>query len=123
MVDFKSWAMQLKRKSLLVYFAARDRRAPLYVRLFALFIAAYAFSPIDLIPDFIPVVGYLDDLILIPLGVALVIRLIPEEVLVSASKQAEEAAAKPISYSAAVVIAVIWLAFLYLLVQSILVYT
>ena len=66
----------LKRQALTVYFAARDPRTPLPVRLLALGIAAYAFSPIDLIPDFIPVLGYLDDLILIPLGIALVVKLV-----------------------------------------------
>ena len=70
-------ARALKRHALTVYFAARDPRTPLPVRVLAVCIAAYAFSPIDLIPDFIPVLGYLDDLVLIPLGVALVVKLVP----------------------------------------------
>ncbi|MFT6625656.1 MAG: uncharacterized membrane protein YkvA (DUF1232 family), partial [Cycloclasticus sp.] len=69
----KRQAKQLKQHTLTVYFAARDPRTPMIVRGLALFVAAYAFSPIDLIPDFIPVIGYLDDLLLIPLGLALVI--------------------------------------------------
>ncbi|TYC49969.1 DUF1232 domain-containing protein [Zoogloea oleivorans] len=66
----KGQAKQLKQHTLTVYFAARDPRTPMIVRGLALFVAAYAFSPIDLIPDFIPVIGYLDDLLLIPLGLA-----------------------------------------------------
>ena len=72
-------------------------------------VAAYAFSPIDLIPDFIPIIGYLDDLILIPLGLALVVRLTPPEVLESARVQAQQASSKPVSYSAAASFIVVWL--------------
>ena len=75
--QLKTKASELKQYTLVVYFAARDKRTPLMVRLIALFVAAYALSPIDLIPDFIPVVGYLDDLILIPIGMELIIRLSP----------------------------------------------
>ncbi len=81
---------------------------PFHVRVIALLVAAYAVSPIDLIPDFIPVIGYLDDLLLVPLGIALVIRLTPKEVLESARAQAKLATDKPVSYVAAVVIAAIW---------------
>lgn len=82
---------------------------PFHVRVIALLVAAYAVSPIDLIPDFIPVIGYLDDLLLVPLGIALVIRLTPKEVLESARAQAKLATDKPVSYVAAVVIAAIWI--------------
>ncbi|MGH8077987.1 MAG: YkvA family protein [Lysobacter sp.] len=99
----------LKRDSLTVYFAARDPRLPWAVRLLALAIAAYALSPIDLIPDFIPVLGYLDDLILIPLGVALVVRLTPPAILADARARAERVAVRPVSIVAAVVISTIWL--------------
>jgi len=81
---------------------------PFHVRVIALLVAAYAVSPIDLIPDFIPVIGYLDDLLLVPLGIALVIRLTPQEVLESARAQAKLATDKPVSYVAAVIIAAIW---------------
>ena len=81
---------------------------PFHVRVIALLVAAYAVSPIDLIPDFIPVIGYLDDLLLVPLGIALVIRLTPKEVLESARAQAKLATDKPVSYVAAVIIAAIW---------------
>ncbi len=102
-------ARRIKRDALTVYFAARDPRTPWPVRLLALMIAAYAFSPIDLIPDFIPVLGYLDDLILLPLGILLVIRLTPETVIADSRAKAQEAAERPVSPVAAVVIVLIWL--------------
>ena len=83
-----------KRQALIVYFVARDPRTPWGARLLALFIAAYALSPVDLIPDFIPVLGYLDDALLIPLGFWLVLRLTPPEVLAAASERATPAASK-----------------------------
>src|SRR3989344_3617110 len=99
--SLKAQAKQLKQHTLTVYFAARDPRTPLLVRALAVFVAAYALSPIDLIPDFIPVIGYLDDLLLVPLGLALVVRLTPPEVLESARAQARPTTSKPISYTAA----------------------
>ena len=107
--SLKAQAKQLKQHTLTVYFAARDPRTPLMVRALAVFVAAYALSPIDLIPDFIPVIGYLDDLLLIPLGLALVVRFTPPEVLASARAQAQEVADKPTSYFAAAIIVVLWL--------------
>jgi uncharacterized membrane protein YkvA (DUF1232 family) len=77
------------------------------------FVAAYALSPIDLIPDFIPVIGLLDDLLLVPLGLALVVRLTPPEVLVSARAQAQQVASRPISYAAAIFFVVLWLIVLF----------
>ena len=77
----KQWAQRLKSEVYALHLAYRDPRIPWYARAFALCVAAYALSPVDLIPDPIPVLGYLDDLILIPLGVALAIRMIPDEVL------------------------------------------
>ncbi|MDR3221311.1 MAG: DUF1232 domain-containing protein [Candidatus Accumulibacter sp.] len=105
----KEWAGRLKRQTLVVYFAARDPRTPWPVRLLGLFIAAYALSPIDLIPDFIPILGYLDDLILIPLGFALVMRLIPAPVIESARQRASAAAERPAGFGVAAVIVLIWL--------------
>lgn len=87
--SLKTWARTLKQHTLTVYFAARDPHTPLLVRLLALAVAAYALSPIDLIPDFIPVLGQLDDLILIPAGVALVVRLTPSEVWQDCLRAAE----------------------------------
>lgn len=108
--SLKAKAKQLKQLTLTVYFAARDPRTPMPVRALALLIAAYALSPIDLIPDFIPVIGYLDDLLLIPLGLALVVRLTPTEVIESARVQAQQASIRPVSYPAAAVIVVLWFA-------------
>ncbi len=104
------WARTFKRQTLTVYYAARDPRTPFIVRLLALAIAAYALSPIDLIPDFIPVIGYLDDLILLPLGIALVIRLTPPAVIEDAQIRAEKTVDRPISRGAAIAIVTIWLA-------------
>ncbi|HEX5276764.1 MAG TPA: DUF1232 domain-containing protein [Fluviicoccus sp.] len=102
-------ARRIKREALTVYFAARDPRTPWPVRLLALAIAAYAFSPVDLIPDFIPVLGYLDDLILLPLGILLVIRLTPEVVIADSRAKAQLAADRPVSPAVAVVIVMVWL--------------
>jgi len=107
--SLKAQAKQLKQQTLTVYFAARDPRTPFHVRLVALVVAAYALSPIDLIPDFIPVLGYLDDLVLIPLGLALVVRLTPPEILESARVQARQAASRPVSYTAATCFVALWL--------------
>ncbi len=105
----KTWARRIKRDVLLVYFAARDPATPLWLRLFALAIAAYALSPIDLIPDFIPVLGYLDDLIIVPLGIMLVLRWLPAPVLAAARLKADAAIERPQSRTAAVLIVASWL--------------
>lgn len=116
MIDrLKSWAGAVKRDILALYLAARDPRVPRTAKILALAVAAYALSPIDLIPDFIPVVGYLDDLILLPLAVLLVVRLIPPQVM--AQLRAEAAArlasnGPPKSRVAAAVIVFLWLAIL-----------
>ena len=110
-------AKQLERHALTVYFAARDPRTPFPVRCLALLVAAYAFSPIDLIPDFIPVVGYLDDLVLIPLGLALVVRLTPEAVLESARERAARATERPVGYAAAVLVVAVWILAAWILVR------
>jgi len=103
-------ARLIKRDIRAVYLAARDPRVPWYAKALALAVAAYALSPIDLIPDFIPVLGYLDDLILLPLGILLVIRLVPPPLMAEFRAAAEEDQASPASYAAAAVIIVIWLA-------------
>lgn len=107
--NLKTWARTLKQHTLTVYFAARDPRTPLLVRLLALLVAAYALSPIDLIPDFIPVIGYLDDLLLVPLGIALVVRLTPPEVIAAAREKAAQATERPVSRTAAAGVIVLWL--------------
>src|SRR6188474_2131777 len=89
--SLKARAKELKQFTLVAYYAARDPRTPTLVRVLALLVAAYALSPIDLIPDFIPVIGYLDDLILVPLGLALVVRLTPGYVLAESRERGQEA--------------------------------
>lgn len=108
MSRLRQWARDLKRQTRVVYFAARDARTPWFVRLLALGIAAYALSPIDLIPDFIPVLGYLDDLLIVPLGVLLVLRLTPGEVLAAARIRADEAAAMSTNRTMATAIVMLW---------------
>ncbi len=103
-------ARALTRECHALYFAARDPRTPWYVKAFAAGIAAYALSPIDLIPDFIPVLGMLDDLVLLPLAIVVVLRLIPAEVMAESRVRAAEAAARPASRGVTVVIVLIWIA-------------
>ena len=105
----KDWAHRVKRDAVAVYFAARDPRTPLLARCLALAIAAYALSPIDLIPDFIPVLGYLDDLLIVPVGLLLVIRMLPPEVLATARDKANGLLARPTSHAAAVFMVIVWL--------------
>ncbi|MGX5661932.1 MULTISPECIES: YkvA family protein [unclassified Diaphorobacter] len=104
----KQWARALKRDVLVVYLAARDPRTPWALRLLALAVAAYALSPIDLVPDFIPVLGYLDDLLIVPLGLALVLRLLPPPVLLAARERAARMLARPRSWLAAAIIVMLW---------------
>jgi uncharacterized membrane protein YkvA (DUF1232 family) len=105
----KHRARLLKRDTYALYLAARDRRTPWYARVLAAAVVAYAFSPLDLIPDFVPVLGYLDDLIIVPLGIALVLRLVPPEVLAESRERADEAAQRPTSRAAMIVVLAIWL--------------
>ena len=105
----KKWARSVKRDAVAVYFAARDPRTPMFARCLALAIAAYALSPIDLIPDFIPVLGYLDDLLIVPLGLLLVIRLLPPHVLAESREKANTLLSRPRSYAAAAFILGTWL--------------
>jgi uncharacterized membrane protein YkvA (DUF1232 family) len=109
---WKRWAGRLESETYALYLAYRDPRVPWYAKLFAALVVGYAFSPIDLIPDPIPVLGYLDDLILVPLGVALAVRMIPKDVLFESRKKAREMAErgeKPVSRAAAALIIVLWL--------------
>ena len=105
-------ARGLKAETFALYLAARHPKTPWYAKLFVAAVVAYALSPIDLIPDFLPILGYLDDLILVPLGIALAIRLIPGPVLDEYRTKAQEALkdASLTSRTAAAVIIVIWLA-------------
>lgn len=105
----RKWAQAIKRDVHALYLAGRDPRVPWYAKALAIAVAAYAFSPIDLIPDFIPVLGYLDDLILLPLGILLVVRLIPPEILAE-HRAAVSTSARPVSRLAAVVVVCLWAA-------------
>jgi uncharacterized membrane protein YkvA (DUF1232 family) len=104
----KHWARNLKRDTVALWIAARDPRTPWYAKVAAGAVAAYALSPIDLIPDFVPVLGYLDDLVIVPLGIALVIRLVPPALMAEYRDEAMHRESRPRSFAAAVVIAVIW---------------
>ena len=104
------WARSIKRDVHALYLASRDPRVPWYAKALGAAVAAYALSPIDLIPDFIPVLGYLDDLIIVPAGIFLVVRLIPPEIMAQHRAAAVAASAKPVSRGAAVVIIAMWLA-------------
>ncbi|GAA5512424.1 hypothetical protein Dcar01_01138 [Deinococcus carri] len=107
----KTWARGIKRQLLALYLAYRDPRTPWYARAWAALVLAYAFSPIDLIPDFILVLGLLDDAILLPLGITLALRLIPPPIMAEAQERAEALDRKdrPTSIVGAVVIVLLWL--------------
>jgi uncharacterized membrane protein YkvA (DUF1232 family) len=106
----KEWSRVLKRDVHAIWLAARDPRVPWYAKALGLAVAAYALSPIDLIPDFIPVFGYLDDLILIPLGIAMVMKLIPANVLAEHRAEALARQDRPVSFAGAAGVVAIWLA-------------
>lgn len=113
---WKKKAKSLKAETLALYLACRHPRTPWYAKALTGVVVAYAFSPIDLIPDFIPVLGYLDDLVLIPLGVALVMKIIPDDVMETCRAQAqiEMSGEKPVNKIAAGVIILIWVGVFFL---------
>lgn len=106
----KDWALTIKRDVHALYLAARDPRTPWYVKAFALSIAAYALSPIDLIPDFIPVLGYLDDLVLLPLAIMLAVRLVPPGVMAEHRAAVVAAEGTPVSRAGAAAVVALWIA-------------
>lgn len=112
---WKNWAKNLKSDIYALYFAYKDPQVPLFAKAFIVFLVGYAFSPIDLIPDFVPVLGYLDDLIILPLGVYLAIKMVPSEVLEESRIKAREAQSKPVSWLAGVVIIFLWIIIISLL--------
>lgn len=105
----KNWARALKRDVHAIYLASRDPRVPWYAKALAVAVAGYALSPIDLIPDFIPVLGYLDDIILVPLGIVLVLRLIPPQIMAEHRASALAQQDRPVSRIAAFAIVCIWI--------------
>ena len=115
----KQRAMQLKVEIYALYFAYKDPRVPLYARIFAACVVGYAFSPIDLIPDPIPVLGYLDDLVIVPLGIWLALKMIPPEVMVDSRSKAGERLQekKPVNWVVGAIILLIWLALAILFVR------
>ena len=106
---WKQQAERLKGEVVAVYLACRDPRVPWYVKVLATCVVGYALSPIDLIPDPVPILGYLDDLIIVPLGIALVVRMIPPEVLIECREKAKEAQGRPQSWVAASIIVAVWI--------------
>lgn len=110
----KTWARRIKQELHALYLATRDPRTPWHAKAVAALVIGYAFSPIDLIPDFIPVLGLLDDAILVPLGIKLALRLIPSEVMAECREHARETqkVENEVSWVAAAIIVVIWIAFL-----------
>jgi uncharacterized membrane protein YkvA (DUF1232 family) len=106
----RRWARTVKQDVVALYIAARDPRVPWYVKLAAAAIAAYALSPIDPIPDFIPVLGYLDELIVLPIAIFFVIKMIPGPLMEEFRAEAERRSERPVSRAAAAVIIVLWIA-------------
>ena len=107
----KGKAKLLKREAFVLYFAYKDQRVPWYAKLFAICVVAYAFSPIDLIPDFIPILGLLDDILLVPLGIWIALKLIPDDVIRDCREKAQEllAKGKPKNWVMGVLFIVIWI--------------
>jgi uncharacterized membrane protein YkvA (DUF1232 family) len=106
----RHWARTLKRDIVALSIAGRDARVPWYAKAAALAVAAYALSPIDLIPDFIPVLGYIDEVILLPVAIALVIKMIPAPLMAEFRDEAQRRAERPTSRAGALVIVAIWMA-------------
>jgi uncharacterized membrane protein YkvA (DUF1232 family) len=106
----RHWARLVKRDVHAICRAARDPRVPWYAKALAVCVAGYALSPIDLIPDFVPVLGYMDDVIIVPLGILMVVKLIPPEIMAEHRALAAAAQDRPASHTAAIVMAIVWTA-------------
>lgn len=119
--DLKAKAKVLKSDIMAVYIACRRPEVPWYIKLLAVIIIGYALSPIDLIPDFIPVLGYLDDLILLPLGIKLLIKLIPNEVLEECRLEAEEkyGEKRPDNWISGIIVIMVWVVVIWLAILKI----
>ena len=119
--EIKAWARNLKKQIFILYLAYKDERVPWYAKAFTACVVAYAFSPIDLIPDFIPILGYLDDVILLPLGIMFALKMIPKDVLSDCEVKAEEMMknGKPKNWIVGSIIVLIWsLIILWLIVKA-----
>ena len=104
----KQWARNIKRDVVALWLAARDPRVPWYAKAAAGAVAAYALSPIDLIPDFIPIIGYLDDLIIVPLGIMLAVKLVPADLMQEFRDEATRRA-KPVSKAGLAFMVAVWI--------------
>ena len=109
LVDAQRWARSIRRDVTALWFATRDPRVPWYAKVMAVCVVAYALSPIDLIPDFVPILGYLDDLILVPLGILLTVRLVPPPLMQEFRARAAQTGARPVSRAGAIGICVLWI--------------
>lgn len=105
----KDWARAIRRDVHALWLAGRDPRVPWYAKAFALLIAAYALSPIDLIPDFVPILGYLDEVILLPPAILLAVKLVPPELMAEHRASAAQAERRPVSRAGAAIIVALWL--------------
>ena len=103
-------ALLVKRDVHAIYCAARDPRVPWYAKALAICVAGYALSPIDLIPDFVPILGYMDDVIIVPLGILIVAKLIPPEIMAEHRALAAATRGRAVSHTAVIVIAIVWTA-------------
>jgi uncharacterized membrane protein YkvA (DUF1232 family) len=104
----KALSHRLRRDAHMLWIAARDRRTPLPAKMVAGFVAAYALSPIDLIPDFVPVLGLLDELVIVPIGLALAIRLVPGGLMAEFRAQADAEVVRPVSRGGAILVILLW---------------
>jgi uncharacterized membrane protein YkvA (DUF1232 family) len=104
----KEWARSVKRDVIAVWIAARDPRVPWYAKVLAASVAAYALSPIDLIPDFVPVLGYLDDVIIVPVGILLTVRMIPHGLMDEFRAEAARREERPTSRAGTFLIVLVW---------------
>jgi uncharacterized membrane protein YkvA (DUF1232 family) len=123
-MHFESWktkAKQLKREVYALYLASKDPRTPWYAKVLAALIIGYALSPIDLIPDFIPVLGYLDDLIIVPAGIVLLLKMIPKEVMEEARQKVRSLSEQehPKKWIAGLIIVLIWVLTIYVMIKII----
>lgn len=113
----RRWAKRLRRDALTIWLAARDPEVPIAARLIAALVAAYAFSPIDLIPDFIPVLGLLDDVLIIPAGLWLALSLVPQHVRERLRSEAADMADRPVSRAGLMIVLAIWAAAIWLAIR------
>ena len=106
----RHWALLVKRDAHAIYCAARDPHVPWCAKALAICVAGYALSPIDLIPDFVPILGYMDDVIIVPFGILIVVKLIPPEIMAEHRALAAATQGRAVSHTAVIVIAIVWTA-------------